>query len=74
MDRGTWQATVLGVAKSWTRLSDRAQPSTTGQETGHICWGKREKCLTAPAGVQGALSQEDSLKTHVRDTCLGKGG
>ena len=22
MDRGAWQATVLGVAKSWTRLSD----------------------------------------------------
>ena len=21
-DRGAWQATVLGVAKSWTRLSD----------------------------------------------------
>ena len=22
MDKGAWQATVLGVAKSWTRLSD----------------------------------------------------
>ena len=22
MDRGAWQATVYGVAKSWTRLSD----------------------------------------------------
>ena len=22
MDRGTWRATVHGVAKSWTRLSD----------------------------------------------------
>ena len=22
MDRGHWQATVLGVTKSWTRLSD----------------------------------------------------
>ena len=22
MDRGTWQVTVLGVSKSWTRLSD----------------------------------------------------
>ena len=22
MDRGAWQATVLGVSKSWTRLSD----------------------------------------------------
>ena len=25
MDRGTWRATVRGVAKSWTRLSDQAQ-------------------------------------------------
>ena len=25
MDRGAWQATVHRVAKSWTRLSDRAQ-------------------------------------------------
>ena len=24
MDRGAWQATVHGVAKSWTRLSDYA--------------------------------------------------
>ena len=23
MDRGTWQVTVHGVAKSWTRLSDK---------------------------------------------------
>ena len=25
VDRGAWQATVHRVAKSWTRLSDRAQ-------------------------------------------------
>ena len=25
MDRGAWWVTVHGVAKSWTRLSDRAQ-------------------------------------------------
>ena len=24
MDRGTWRPTVLGVAESWTRLSDSA--------------------------------------------------
>ena len=28
MDRGAWQATVHGVTKSQTRLSDEAQPST----------------------------------------------
>ena len=27
MDRGAWWATVHGVAKSWTRLSDQAQQS-----------------------------------------------
>ena len=25
MDRGAWEATVPGFAKSWTRLSDHAQ-------------------------------------------------
>ena len=25
MDRGTWWATVCGVTKSWTQLSDRAE-------------------------------------------------
>ena len=28
MDRGAWQATVHGVTKSQTRLSDEPQPST----------------------------------------------
>ena len=28
MDRGTWRATVHGVIKSWTRLSDYAQHIT----------------------------------------------
>ena len=28
MDRGAWQATVHGVAKSQTQLSDQAQQST----------------------------------------------
>ena len=28
IDRGAWQATVHGVTKSQTRLSDEAQPST----------------------------------------------
>ena len=26
MDRGAWQATVYGVAKSWTRLSNSHTP------------------------------------------------
>ena len=27
MDRGAWQATVHGAAKSWTRLSDFTSPA-----------------------------------------------
>ena len=30
-DRGAWQATVHGVTKSWTRLSNEAQHSTLSQ-------------------------------------------
>ena len=33
MDRGAWQATVHGVAKSWTQLSD--YHSLQGLETGN---------------------------------------
>ena len=29
MDRETWRAAVHGVAKSWTRLSDRTEPTKT---------------------------------------------
>ena len=28
MERGAWQATVHGVTKSWTQVSDQAQHST----------------------------------------------
>ena len=34
MDREAWQATVHGVAKSWTRLSD--QTTTTRKTTGAV--------------------------------------
>ena len=30
MDREAWRAEVHGVAKSWTRLSDRAELNTPG--------------------------------------------
>ena len=29
VDRGAWRATIHGVTKSWTRLSDQAQHSTS---------------------------------------------
>ena len=31
MDRGAWRATVHGVAKSWTQLSDRTELMFTGK-------------------------------------------
>ena len=40
MDRGAWQATVHGVTKSWTQLSDY-HANRTLSETGHFsyaCW------------------------------------
>ena len=39
MDRGAWWATVHGVAKTWTRLSDQAQKEAKGTWT----WGKKEE-------------------------------
>ena len=33
MDRGAWQATVFGVARSWTQLSDQATTKVDGQCT-----------------------------------------
>ena len=33
MDRGAWGATVHGVAKSWTRLSDQRMIGVTGGES-----------------------------------------
>ena len=35
MDRGAWQGTVLGVTKSQTRLSERAQTQTQTQTQTH---------------------------------------
>ena len=32
-DRGAWRATVHGVTKNWTRLSDKAQLSTSLKDT-----------------------------------------
>ena len=37
MDRGAWQATVHGVAKSWTRLSNFTYLLTYSQTDDHVC-------------------------------------
>ena len=36
MDRRAWRATVHGVTKSWTRLSNQAQHSNINQTISHI--------------------------------------
>ena len=41
MDRGAWQATVHGIKKSWTRLSDYHSLGTA--ELIHLNWSSREK-------------------------------
>ena len=38
MDRGAWWATVCGVKKSWTRLSNWAQTHATRNACDHILW------------------------------------
>ena len=49
MDRGTWQVTVHGVAKSRTRLSDSAQHNVTPREgtaSSKVPTSKREFLIT----------------------------
>ena len=47
MDRGAWQATVHGVAKSWTRLSDTALSTWDNRNIRRLA----TKCRFITAGV-----------------------
>ena len=58
MDRGPWRATVHGVAKSWTRLSDSAQHRNYLRE-----WG----------GVGGISLSPDGLDEGVITDSVGRG-
>ena len=42
-DRGAWQATGHGVAKSWTQLSNFHFHHFTDEETGALVWGLRSQ-------------------------------
>ena len=56
MDRGAWQATVHGVAKSWTRLSTLTLSLTFAFQCYlYLCW-----VLAVPAGRQVRDSHESS--------------
>ena len=44
MDRGAWRATVHGVAKSWTRLSNLASTHVGCQSPFHCIFRAKEKC------------------------------
>ena len=61
MDRGAWRATVHGVAKSWTRLSDLKTTSTR--------WKRMEKSevsISATTGIRlSETSQMEKSKYHV---------
>ena len=45
MDKGAWQATVHGVVKSWTRLSNWANTTLILYICGYICFSSLTKFL-----------------------------
>ena len=54
MDREAWRAAVHGVAKSWTRLSDRTD-ETDIKQLAKTSWG-RGGTLSSPSDVSEAFS------------------
>ena len=61
MDRRAWQATVHGVAKSWTRLSDYAQHSQMRGKLSSDCK------FTSKIHVQTQLPMEEKESWKTRD-------
>ena len=62
MDRGAWQATTHGIAKSWTQLSDLAGIKNIGGFPG----GSVVKNLPAKQKMQvQSLGQEDPLEKEM---------
>ena len=65
MDRGTWQAAVHGVAKSWTQLSDSAHSTAVVEDTdlifNHSLWVVMKRKLE-----QGLRKQKSCLSLKVR--------
>ena len=58
-DRGAWRATVHGVAKSWTRLSDNKQP---GSWITHYCpLSERFDADVSERFLQNALNLLDHI-------------
>ena len=58
VDRGAWQATAHGLAKSWTRLSNSAWQSSVC-EVGNWCTGQHWACSLVP---WGELSGKERLR------------
>ena len=74
MDRGAWRAADHGVTKSWTRLSDSAQPqhSDSAQLTQHSTAAvrrQRSKLLCRPAEL-GAVKVNKQTNKQTR-ACSG---
>ena len=60
MDRGAWQATVHGVAKSWTQLSTHALTSL-------VCYSlKKAFCIGVNSGIDKILTFVDKTFLWVR--------
>ena len=51
MDRETWHASVHGVAKSWTQLSDRTELNCV-RDTGDTIWKEKIWVLQTQRGEQ----------------------
>ena len=56
MDRGAWWATVRGVTKSWTRLSDFSHSLT------EFSWAPKSRgTVTAATKLKATFSLEEKL-------------
>ena len=69
MDRGAWQATVHGVAKSWVQLSEEAQHSTACRQPQAWLVGS---CSLLSETFRPRLAKVPHYYTHitVRETAL----
>ena len=50
MDRGAWQVTIHGVAKSWTRPSDWTCTHTHGENTSPVPQATKTTSLNTKVG------------------------
>ena len=76
MDRGAWRATIHGVAKSWTGLSEfhviSPQPAVCCVTTGRCCWLTRSSEKPGHHSSPSLLVVRKALRKPVAlENCLG---